>query len=52
MLYNCNRGKNSSSKTGRQLIPLSIDSQLKEIEPLTREEHEEAVKKLKRFFKN
>jgi hypothetical protein len=52
MIYNANRGKNSPKKTGKQLIPLLIDRTGEEKKPLTIEQHNEAVKKLNRFFKN
>lgn len=51
MLYNANRGKNVSAKTGRQLIPLSIDKK-EEKELLTLEQHKEIIKKFSKFLKN
>lgn len=52
MLYNVNRGSKNSAKSGKQLIPLSIDGigQPKK-EPLTIEEYNEAVKRINKFFK-
>lgn len=52
MLYNANRGKGKSAKTGRELVPLTIDDDRLEIEPLTLEEHNEVVRVFSQFIKN
>lgn len=52
MLYNANRGKGKGAKSGRELIPLSIDDNKPEIEPLTLEEHNEVVRVFSQFIKN
>jgi hypothetical protein len=51
ILYNINRGKNSTAKRGKDLYPLMIDKISKEdFEPLTPEQHDEIVKKLSKYI--
>lgn len=52
MLYNINRGKNQSAKSGKQIIPLDIDGKEIPRQPLTVEEHKEAIRILGKYFKN
>lgn len=52
MLYNVNRGAKTTAKKGSQIIPLPIDNiKHEEKKPLTIEQHNEAVKKLGKYFK-
>lgn len=51
MLYNANRGTNTPAKSGRDLIPLSIDS-LEVIEPLTEEDRDNLISKYAKYLKN
>jgi hypothetical protein len=53
MLFNVNRGAKTSAKKGSQIMPLDIDKLGHEDkEPLTLEQHNEAVKVLSKYFKN